>query len=67
MVEAIISERVIDNYHIFINIKYHMVEAIISEILDPFKLKFLIDNYHIFINIKFHMVEAIISEILGPF
>ena len=44
-----------------------MVETIISDILDPFKLKFLIDNYHIFINIKYHMVEAIISEILDPF
>ena len=41
-----------------------MVETIISDILDHFKLKFLIDNYHIFINIKYHMVEAIISEIL---
>ena len=36
MVEAIISERVIDNYQIFLTIKYHMVEAIISEILDHF-------------------------------
>ena len=45
-----------------------MVEAIISEILDHFKLKFLIDNYHvIFTNIKYHMVETIISEILDPF
>ena len=41
-----------------------MVEAIISEILDPFKLKFLIDNYQIFLTIKYHMVEAIISVIL---
>ena len=44
-----------------------MVEAIISEILDPFKLKFLIDNFHIFTNIKYHMVETIISEILDHF
>ena len=41
-----------------------MVEAIISEILDHFELKFLIDNYHIFLTIKYHMVEAVISEIL---
>ena len=41
-----------------------MVETIISDILDHFKLKFLIDNYHIFINIKYHIVEAVISEIL---
>ena len=44
-----------------------MVEAIISEILDPFKLKFLIDNFHIFLTIKYNMVEAIISEILDHF
>ena len=44
-----------------------MVEAIISEILDHFKLKFLIENYHIFLTINFYMVEAIISEILYHF
>ena len=44
-----------------------MVEAIISEILDPIKLKFLIDNYQIFLTIKYHMVEAIISEIFDHF
>ena len=44
MVETIISvildhfklKFLIDNYLIFLTIKYHMVEAIISEILDHF-------------------------------